>query len=256
LDRPRKVIVENPITGKTRDVGKTHRDFESLLKLATLRKHVFLCGPSAGGKTHIAAQLAEALELPFYMLPVGLQTTKTDLLGFVDATGTYRQTMLRQAYENGGLFLLDEVDAGNPNVLTVINALLANHRAAFPDGMVTRHKDFVFMAAANTYGLGADMVYVGRNQLDGATRNRFAFWPFDYDEDLERELCADSDWCRRVQSIRKAAMDLGEKVIVSPRASYDGAEMLAAGFKQKDVEFMTIWQGVSTECRDRILAQL
>jgi len=97
---------------------------------------------------------------------------------------------------------------------------------------------------------------VGRNQLDGATRDRFAFSAFDYDEALETELSGNEDWARRVQAIRAAAFSLGEKIVVSPRASIDGAKALAAGFKQAEVETMFIWRGISNEVKARILAQL
>jgi hypothetical protein len=43
-------------------------------------------------------------------------------------------------------------------------------------------------AAANTYGTGADALYVGRNQLDAATLDRFYVVEMDYDRKLEAKL--------------------------------------------------------------------
>jgi len=40
-------------------------------------------------------------------------------------------------------------------------------------GKVTLHPDFHIIAAANTFGHGANAVYAGRNQLDGSTLDRF-----------------------------------------------------------------------------------
>ena len=37
------------------------------------------------------------------------------------------------------------------------------------------------------------MIYVGRNQLDGATLDRFAVIEFEYDEEIEKNLCEDND---------------------------------------------------------------
>ncbi len=82
------------------------------------------------------------------------------------------------------MFLCDEIDAGNANVLATLNALLSQPIAAFPDGMVERHENFAFLAAGNTTGAGADMKFVGRNQLDGATLDRFVFVFWEYDEEL------------------------------------------------------------------------
>ena len=106
-------------------------------------------------------------------------------MGFNDATGKPVHTELRRAWENGGVFLCDEIDAGNANVLATLNALLSQPIAAFPDGMVARHQNFAFLAAGNTTGAGADMKFVGRNQLDGATLDRFVFVFWEYDEDFE-----------------------------------------------------------------------
>jgi cobaltochelatase CobS len=53
-------------------------------------------------------------------------------MGYMDAHGKLVRTLLREAYEHGGVFLLDEIDAGNPGVLTVLNALLANGQVGFP----------------------------------------------------------------------------------------------------------------------------
>jgi cobaltochelatase CobS len=40
------------------------------------------------------------------------------------------------------------------------------------------------VATANTFGTGADRVYVGSLQIDGATLDRFAFLEWPYDEGL------------------------------------------------------------------------
>ena len=49
----------------------------------------------------------------------------------------------------------------------------------------------MFIAAGNTTGAGADMKFVGRNQLDGATLDRFVFVFWEYDEDFEVHVAGD-----------------------------------------------------------------
>lgn len=231
--------------GRIEQAGVQHKDFETLLKLAAVRMDSMLVGPAGSGKTTVCHAVADALGLPFYAFSVGMQTTKTDLLGFVDAHGTYRETVLYQAYKDGGLYLLDEIDAGNSNVLTLLNAMLANGQYIFPNGeRVERHPDFICFAAANTFGRGADRQYVGRNQLDAATLDRFVVKDFDYDEALEKVLTGNDDWTARVQAYRRAAFDLKERVVISPRASIKGATLLAAGFKLAEVEELTVWKGL------------
>lgn len=237
-------------------VGIQHKEFEKVLKLIALRIDVFLVGPAGSGKTTLCESVARALQLPFFMQPVGLQTTKSDLLGYKDANGNYVPSLLREAYENGGVFLMDEIDAGNPNVLTVINAMLSNGWAGFPDRMVQRHPDFIFIAAGNTYGRGSDRQYVGRNPIDAATLDRFAVVEFDYDQDLELALSGNEVWARKVQRIREIVFDLKERVIVSPRASIKGSRMLANGFTEKECLDMLIFKGVNKEIRERIESRM
>jgi MoxR-like ATPase len=98
-----------------------------------------------------------------------------------------------------GVFLLDEMDAADPNVLLVINSALANKRMAVSSRpakpYAIRHKNFVCIAAANTVGTGADRLYSGRNKLDAATLDRFAIGKvfMDYDPALETALCPDNE---------------------------------------------------------------
>ena len=237
-------------------VGIQHREFERILKLVALRIDTFLVGPAGSGKTTLCESVARALDLPFFMQPVGLQTTKSDLLGYKDANGNYVPSLLREAYENGGVFLMDEIDAGNANVLTVINAALSNGWAGFPDRMVQRHPDFIFIAAGNTYGRGSDRQYVGRNPIDAATLDRFAVVEFDYDNDLEGALSGNEEWTQKIQRIREVVFDLKERVIVSPRASIKGSLMLANGFSEKECLDMLVFRGVNQEIRARIESNL
>lgn len=151
--------------------------------------HVWLVGPAGTGKTTLATMAAKALGLTFYSIQVGPMTTEAKLLGYFDANGRYIRSIFREAYEYGGLFLLDEIDAAHPGVLTILNAALANGSMAFPDGMVSMHVDFRAIAAANTAGNGADKAYRGRQGQDAATINRFAYVPVDLNSDVERAMC-------------------------------------------------------------------
>ena len=50
---------------------------------------------------------------------------------------------------------------------------------------VQAHPDFRVIAAGNTFGLGANYEYVGRNQLDMASLDRFAVVRVGYDRNIE-----------------------------------------------------------------------
>ena len=230
-----------------------HMAFGDLVRLITLRLNVLLAGPAGSGKTSGAERASKKMQLAFYPQSVGAQTSLAQLMGYMDAQGKYVRTIFRDAFEKGGVFLLDEIDAGNPNVLTALNSALANEYCSFPDLVVKKHPDFICIAAGNTWGSGADRLYVGRNQLDAATLDRFAKVVWDYDEKLEVKISGNCSWARRVQALRKSAWTQKLRVIVSPRATLGGAKMLAAGFSQSEVEDILIFNATDTTTADKIL---
>lgn len=234
-----------------------HKSFSKVISIlqATKRKekNIMLVGGAGGGKTHLVKQIADSLKLNFYPFSVGLQTTKSDLLGFVSATGQYIPSPIRLAYENGGVLLLDEFDSAHPGVVTILNSLLANGHASFPDKIIDKNEKFICICACNTYGRGANVDYVGRNRLDGATLDRFIVVDVDYDEELEAQLTHNDRWIEVIKGIRKNIESQGIKMIVSPRASMDGADLLDAGFDVDDVLDMVVFKGADKDIRQKAL---
>lgn len=255
-DLTRKVEIIIPDRDKKEMEGHFHEKFDEILTVAGCREPILLSGPSGGGKTTISKQIAEALDIPFDPQSIGPQTSKGDLMGVRYANGEYIPSPLRRCYENGGVWLADELDAGHAGVITIINAALANGICGFPDKVVERHKDFVCIAAANTWGNGANSQYMGRAPLDKATLNRFSKIPFDYDEVLERKLAGNDQWVDRVQAIRRAVFSIGAKMVVSPRDTIAGARLLAAGLSMERVEDMRIWAGVDSATKEKVLSHV
>lgn len=169
-------------------IGLHHKSFEEILKYIAANISIILVGPAGSGKTQIAVQCAEALKRTHFSISVNEHTSKTDFLGYTDANGQIVKTNFRTAFEDGGVFIIDEIDAANPNILTIINSALSNGFCPFPDGMVERNKDFLCICTANTFGEGESVHYIGRNVLDAATRDRFATVFVDYDYDIEKAL--------------------------------------------------------------------
>ena len=242
----RKIEISFNKTKTTLD-GPNHYQFEKVLRSLAARTNVLLVGAAGSGKSTLASKAAKALGLKFYSMSVGIQTSKTEFQGYMDANGKYVTTNFRKAWESGGVFLIDEIDAGNPGVMTIINGALANGIYGFPDDMVEKHPDFLCVAAANTWGKGADRMYVGRNQLDAATLDRFTKIYVDYDENMEEMLACSKAWFRTVQSVRKAVYDKKLRVLVSPRVTYDGGALLQQGFNFWEVLEMKVFNGIADD---------
>lgn len=226
-------------TTKNTLFGLKHKNLEQLITMAGQRIPVLLVGMAGTGKTHAGEQVAQALGLSFYAMSVGAQTSKSDIIGYQNANGVYVPTLFRKAFEEGGVFLMDEIDAGNANVLIQVNAALSNGYCAFPDKMVKKHENFIFIASANTYGLGANRLYVGRNQLDAATLDRFAVLDWDVDTSLEKALAGKEPdglkWFKLVQAVREEVMAQGLRSLITPRATIKGTKLLKSGISYEDV---------------------
>lgn len=214
---------------------------------------VMMVGPAGCGKTTIGEHAARALDLPFFITSTVNDTH--ELMGFVDGYGKYHRTAFRNAYENGGLWIADEIDAWEAAALLVANSALANGVATFPDvpNPVRRHADFRMVATANTFGTGADRVYVGRNELDAASLDRFAVIAVDYDLTLERFFAAGSDeWLDHVWRVRRIVNDKKIRHVVSSRAISMGAAALKDGETFADTNEIYLLKGMSAADRSKL----
>lgn len=227
-------IIKIERKGKTKETkGLFHKDFEKICKIVDSNVPLMLVGGAGAGKNHTLEQVAEALDLEFYTTNAVNQEYK--LTGFIDANGKYHETEFYKAFTNGGMFFLDEIDASCPEALIILNGAIANKYFDFPTGRVKANEKFRVVCAGNTYGTGADMVYVGRNVLDGATLDRFVVVPFDYDENVEKTLAYDMELYEFIRSLRKAVNDSGLRYIVSMRALINATKLLEIGIDKKTI---------------------
>lgn len=235
-------------------------EFADLLFYLSTHENVALVGPAGSGKTYGAELVANALNVPFWPISVGPMTSKSDLIGFTSPAGRAIWTQIREAYEHGGVLLLDELDAGNPGVLTTLNALLANDSFVFPADdfkleRVHKHKDFYCIAALNTFGLGADMMFVGRAQLDEATRDRFQWLNWDYDTALETRIAGQhTRYYDEIKKLRAKAQELEIRVTFGTRKLIRGVKYLNAGKSFDWVCERVFWVDVSADDRSKLTA--
>lgn len=241
--------------GKSKKLkARQHIAFERVVQLASQRVNVLMTGPAGCGKTYLGAQVAEALGMDFSSISCSVGMSESQLAGWLLPTGKggtfeYQPAPFINMYEKGGVFLLDEIDAGDANTLTFTNKALANAGFYIPQRLkkpyVQKHADFVALAAANTFGTGANAQYVGRNQLDAATLDRFKAGTvvLDYDTTLEQELIHPEvlEWGWRIRELIKRN---GLRKIMSTRVMLDFTKMTEAykwGKEQWEAAYFAEW---------------
>lgn len=250
LDATFKSITRTPVKVVTASgKKKPHAAFKKVSQLATLERQVFIAGPAGTGKSTLGEQIAESMNLEFGHISCTSGMSEAHLLGRMDAHGEYLESLFVRLFENGGVFLFDEVDAADANTMLIINSALANNRLSIPNRKdnptADRHPDFICICAANTWGFGSNE-YAGRNILDAAFLDRFVGSKVmvDYDVKVEREIGAGNEKLLEVMwNIRKNVKENRIRRIVSTRAIISGVRQLNAGISLEDFldTFFTGW---------------
>lgn len=233
LPKVQTIEVKLPTKDEVKKLGQQHYLFQDVLESVADNSYVLLKGDAGSGKTYGAVQIAKALDLDYRIFSFTNEISLSRCVGYMDAMGNYVKTSIREMYENGGLLILDEFDAMNPNVAVSLNNMLSGDEYTFPDAVVSKHDDFRVIACTNTFGNGADKDYSSRNKLDKATLDRFdEKFDWGYDEDLEIAVFGNTDATRAVLAIRKNAKDLG--ITITPRRTKSVNKMVNRGVSLKD----------------------
>lgn len=229
--------------------GRLHKCFGTLLQALNHERQAFLVGPAGTGKTTLAGQVAKALKLEFGHISCTAGMSEAHLMGRMIADGSYVPSEFITLYENGGVFLFDEVDAADPNTLLIINSALANGRMSVPNrrdnAIALRHKDFFAICVANTYGNGSNQ-YSGRQILDAAFLDRFCMSKIDitYDTELEREILQErAGLANKLWQIRKNIDAYKLRRILSTRVFVASAVKVRDKITDKEIfdRFFTGW---------------
>lgn len=207
-------------------------------------------GPAGCGKTMLAHQVAESLKIHFYHLNFTEGMSESWLWGRQTPQG-FQPGPFWLAIKNGGVFLADEMDAGGANVILSLNTALANGHATNPytGEEVTRHKDFIFIAAMNTNGKGGTGVYNARGRLDAASLSRLAQFQMGYDKDLEKDLCPDSNLLSQLWDLRSYLEKEKSRDFVSTRCILNAYKQSKAGFSYSEI-FRSLSESFDDRAKD------
>lgn len=261
--KPHRIILDGASDKKPVELKKrTHPAFEKVTRLVKAGVNVLLVGPAGCGKTTLAHDVATALKRKYGTMHCTAGASESQLTGWLLPIGkngafVHVPAEFVTLYEEGdSLFLLDEIDAADPNMLLVANGALANGSLHIPQRFdnphVQRGKNAAIMAAANTFGTGADIVYAGRNQLDAATLDRFYVVEMGYDTVYENEIAGDDaedkallEWVHNLrarinsQKVRRVASTrMIQKAITARRAGIPVQELkrdLLAGWTRDEL---------------------
>jgi MoxR-like ATPase len=240
-----KIEVVRPDGSSHKVEGHTRPEFKDVLLSASCGLNILLVGPAGSGKTHLAHQVAEALGRPFASVSCTAGMSESALQGWLipgdGGAFQYLSSDFVKMYEEGGVFLFDEIDAADSNTLLFVNQALANGSFFLPirknASVVKRHPDFVCIAAANTFGTGSNQTYAGRERLDEATLDRFRAGTvvLDYDQSFERKVVA-PDLLAWGWAIRKRISEARLNRVMSTRFLLDATKLLKAGKSVKAIQ--------------------
>lgn len=177
LGLSREIMADREIENVTRADGRTeqaHGMFGYALTLVENNQPVLAIGPAGTGKSHLAGQVADYLNLEYSEAPMTPGATRGDLLGRHTISG-FVPASFCERYSGGGLFNFEEIDAADPGMLIVLNNALESGTLfnTVSGETHTRHAWSRWWATANTFGLGANRHYTGREKLDAATLDRW-----------------------------------------------------------------------------------
>lgn len=243
--RPKEILVKRQEADGSQQVTSIPNAHpllaEVLRRISAGLVNFLLVGPSGSGKTTLVRQVAEALNLPYSVTPWSAGLTEGGVLGRLTPDGQYLPSAYVLAFEQASVHNWDEIDAADPNVPLCANSGIENGEIFLPARVskprAQRHAQAYLFATANTWGIGADMLFVGRNQMDAAFRSRFAGGMFycDYSPDLEAQLVPEDDYRETFWQIRERIYEHKLRRIWGTRELIRGALLLRHGYSMPEV---------------------
>lgn len=263
------VYVENTqgadITDLIVEKGK-HKVVKKIKRRLRRRKFCFLHGAPGAGKSYLADQLAQDMNIRFLPISTSEDMFKSELIGSKSpVSGNFIETLFYDFWKNSGLVLIDESGIANGSFLNVMNNALANKKLTFPSGeTVTMHEHFFIMFADNSNLWGDDPLFPERQDAGGAFRDRLVYCKTEYDEDIELMVCIErfegderraKRWHDVIKRMRRA-MPSDLPIFISPRFAYAACSDWLDGFTFDEILEDNLFQGRENTDRDTITTAL
>ncbi|MFB6154419.1 MAG: AAA family ATPase [Haloferacaceae archaeon] len=169
---------------RTSEGGRT--DVEVVTRALELGMNVVLKGQPGVGKSFLARYVCAQTNRPLYRVTLSETTYREDLLGHLHLVSSASgQTVTRwvdgpltRAAREGGVLLLDEINAADANTVAALNAVMEQRETrslTIPQTgeQITPHEEFRVVATANPG-------YQGTYELNDAFEDRFRHVKLDY----------------------------------------------------------------------------
>lgn len=181
-----------------RELAGGRTDVEVVSRALELGMNVVLKGPPGVGKSYLARYLCGRTNRPLYRITLSETTYREDLLGHLhlvssgdgDTVTRWIDGPLTRAVREGGVLLLDEINAADANTVAALNAVMEGQETrtlTIPQTgeQLVPHEEFRVVATANPG-------YQGTYELNDAFEDRFRHVKLEYlPAEVEVELIFD-----------------------------------------------------------------
>ncbi len=159
--RAKKLVAEAEKDGR---ISNPHSQLPEALACVMLFGRAYLAGPSGTGKTVATEQLAAILNREHVLVSCEGDASKFDLLGSKTAHGDWSDGPVGDAWRDGKVCLLDELDKTPPHAACSLNAVVNFNDSIHLDDQTPRHEDFVCIATGNSAMDGPSNAYATERQ--------------------------------------------------------------------------------------------
>jgi hypothetical protein len=186
---------------KDEDIIKFHYESKN-----PLMKNVLFIGETGTGKTISLLHFCHKYQIPYRRVVMNGGTRPEDILGnwVMTSSGklSFNYQVLIHFMRYGGIFVFDEINAGDKEILHILNSIADWERKA----IITQHKGevivgnpkFLLVATMNPpheYDL---------KELSKSLQDRFVPYYFDYDEKVDAKIIKDKKLLEFAKAIRDA----------------------------------------------------
>ena len=218
-ERDTKKAEERKFLENSKQLGFKFTDLEPEEKLRRTIdagiKNIWMVGPAGSGKSTMARNIAEVMEIPYLCISCGIGTSATEFIGY--KYPNREATRFGEFYSKPSIILIDEMTALDPSVAQILNAALANDEIETTTGLVRRHPNCIIIATSNTFGFGCDRQYVANNQLDASTIDRFIGGIIEVTYSAKYESQYDTEVVEYVNMLREFAKKTDLRKVLSTR---------------------------------------